>query len=173
MYFSANEPLRLSFWIDDSTRNELKGRNILCWKDLLPACISEQTAASLKMCPLPSDSHSSALELPDEVTGHGEHHVTPALALADEVLNLHSHQSSSGHLKSGVRACPKSISWMREVGCVWRGKMHMHVHLCRCIWQGQVELRICTFLCCLHLETRRFSDSKLRYGLTTVSSVHW
>lgn len=88
MYFSANEPLRLSFWINDSSRSELKGRNVLHWKDLLPLCLSEQTAVSLKMCPLPLDSHSSVPKLPDEATGPGKHHVTPALASAKQVLNL-------------------------------------------------------------------------------------
>lgn len=88
MYFLANEPLRLSFWINDSPRNELKGSHALHWKDLLPLCLSKQTAASLKMCPSPLDSHSSFPKLPDEATGHGKHHVTPALISAKQVLNL-------------------------------------------------------------------------------------
>lgn len=88
MYFLANEPLRLGFWINDSTKNELKGRNVLLWKDLLPLCLHEQTAVSLTMCPLPLDSHSSVPKLPDEATGHGKHHVTPAVASAKQVLNL-------------------------------------------------------------------------------------
>lgn len=38
---------------------------------------------------------------PHEATGHGKRHVTPALVLVVEVLNLHSHQGSLGLLKSG------------------------------------------------------------------------
>ena len=70
MSFSINEPLRLSFWINEGTRNELKRRNVLCWKDFLPP-------ASLKMCPSLLDSHPSAPGLPSEATAHRERHEAP------------------------------------------------------------------------------------------------